>query len=163
MTTETGVVADRRDAQRAFCEAEYSDLVRYCHRLCGDEQLARDVTQEAFVRLFGRWFKVDDPHAYLYVVATNYLRRVLRRRGYEDAALARINARPVLVAEADELGLRDVVDRLPRKWREVIVLYYFADLPVRTVAEQLRIPEGTVRRLLTEARAELATSLEERP
>ena len=161
MTTDAAAL-DRKDAQRAFCEAEYSALVRYCCRLCGDEQLARDVAQEAFVRLFGRWISVREPRAYLYMVATNYLRRVLRRRGYEDSALALAHARPELVAEPEELGLRDVVDRLPKRWREVILLYYFADLPVRSVATQLRIPEGTVRRLLTEARAELANTLEER-
>ena len=160
MTTEAET--RRRDAQRAFCEDEYSDLVRYCCRLSGDEQLARDVAQEAFVRLFGRWISVREPRAYLYMVATNYLRRTMRRRGYEKDALALAHARPELVAEPEELGLRDVVDRLPRRWREVILLYYFADLPVRSVATQLRMPEGTVRRLLTEARAELAQALEEK-
>jgi len=162
VTTEA-VSRDRREAQRAFVEAEYSGLVRYAFRLCGDEHLARDVAQEAFVRLFGRWISVRDPHAYVYMVATNYLRRTFKRRGYEDAALAKAHARPELVVGPEELGLRDVVDRLPRRWREVILLYYFADLPVRTVAAQLRTPEGTVRRLLTEARAALALSLEERP
>ena len=162
MTTEAVAARDKRETQRAFCEAEYSALVRYVFRLCGDEHLARDVAQEAFVRLFGRWITVNEPRAYLYVVATNYLRRLMRRRGDESAALARAHARPVLVAEPAELGIRDAVERLPKRWREVILLYYFADLPVASVARQLRIPEGSVRRLLTEARAELATALEER-
>lgn len=151
----------RKHAQRAFCEAEYSDLVRYCVRLCGDEQLARDVTQEAFVRLFGRWITVREPRAYLYTVATNHVRRTLRRRGTEAGALALAHAGTDHVAYPVEPGIADVVAQLPRRWREVVVLYYYADLPVRDVASRLRLPEGTVRRLLTEARAALAVSLKE--
>ena len=150
-----------RDAQRTFCEDEYGDLVRYCVRLCRDEQLARDVAQESFVRLFGRWITVREPRAYLYTVATNHVRRTLRRRGAEADAVTLAHAGTSLVSEPAEYGIRDVVARLPRRWREVVVLYYFADLPVRDVASRLRLPEGTVRRLLTEARAALALSLEE--
>ncbi len=162
MTVDGGAVREGRDAQRAFCEDEYGALVRYLVRLCGDEQLARDVTQEAFVRLFGRWREVREPRAYLYTVATNHLRRTARRRDWEAAAIALAHARPADVAPP-EVGVRDAVARLPRRWRDVVLLYYFADLPVRSIAAQLGEPEGTVRRLLTEARASLAAALGEHP
>jgi RNA polymerase sigma-70 factor, ECF subfamily len=161
VTTEaTALAPDRREAQRAFCEAEYAALVRYCFRLCGDEQTARDVAQEAFVRLFGRWVEVREPRAYLYIVATNYLRRMGRRRDWESAALALAYARPDDVAPPDS-DIRDLVERLPRRRRDVVLLYYFADLPVALIARQLRTPEGTVRRLLSEARTDLARILTE--
>jgi RNA polymerase sigma-70 factor (ECF subfamily) len=59
--------------------------------------------------------------------------------------------------------MRDLVDRLPRRRRDAILLYYYADLPVGAISRQMRVPEGTVRRLLTEARADLARDLRERP
>ena len=145
-------------AQRAFCEREYAAVARYCHRLVGDEQLARDLTQEAFVRLFGRWRQVAEPRAYVYLVATNLARRTWTRRSTEHAALRTAYAREEVVA-APDLGVRDAVERLPRTWRDVVVLHYFADLPVAEVARQLGQPEGTVRRRLTEARALLAPTL----
>jgi RNA polymerase sigma-70 factor (ECF subfamily) len=151
-------VAVRADVAREFCEPEYPGLVRYLYRLVGNEDVARDLTQEAFVRLFGRWTAVAEPRAYLYLVATNLVRRRWRRRHLEAEALRRAHPRPEVVA-AVEPGVRDVVERLPKKWREVVVLHYYADLPVADVARQLSQPEGTIRRRLTEARALLAVSL----
>lgn len=154
------VVVERAgvDAQRAFCEREYMGVARYCHRLVADEQLARDLTQEAFVRLFGRWRQVEEPRAYVYLVATNLARRTWKRRSTEAAALRTAYAREDVVAGPD-VAVRDAVERLPRKWRDVVLLHYFADLPVADVARQLGQPEGTVRRRLGEARALLAPTL----
>ncbi len=146
------------DAQREFCEREYAALAGYCLRLAGDEQLARDLTQEAFVRLFGRWRSVAEPRAYVYLVATNLARRTWRRRRSETEAVRKAFPREEHHT-APDLAVRDAVDRLPRKWRDVVVLHYFADLPVAEVARQLGEPEGTVRRRLTEARALLAPTL----
>ena len=157
MTVELAVPLSRDDAIRAFCESEYAGLLRYCLRLVGDEHLARDITQEAFVRLFSKWVGVREPRGYVYLVATNVARRTWRRRRSEQAAFH-------VVATDDttwlpDFGVRDAVERLPRRWRDVVVLHYFADLPVAQVAAVLDTPEGTVKRRLAEARALLATSL----
>jgi RNA polymerase sigma-70 factor (ECF subfamily) len=46
------------------------------------------------------------------------------------------------------------LDELPDILRQVVVLRFFADLPVRGIAEELGIPEGTVKsRLHTAVRA----------
>jgi DNA-directed RNA polymerase specialized sigma24 family protein len=66
---ETAVTETWETRVRAFVEREYSGVARYCLRLLGHEQSARDVRQEAFVRLFGRWTKVAEPRAYVYLVA----------------------------------------------------------------------------------------------
>ncbi|MDQ1710567.1 MAG: hypothetical protein QOE45_17 [Frankiaceae bacterium] len=153
-----GVSVSRDEALRAFCEAEYAGLLRYCRRLCDDDQTARDLAQEAFVRLFGRWVQVREPRAYLYLVATNLARRSWRRRRSERVALTVAFPRDEPVA-AHEPGIRDVVDGLPRKWRDPVLLHYYGDLPVSEVAHQLGEPEGTVKRRLAEARSLLAKQL----
>lgn len=46
------------------------------------------------------------------------------------------------------------LDALPDAQRQVVVLRFYADLPVRSIAEQLGVPEGTVKsRLHTAVRA----------
>jgi RNA polymerase sigma factor (sigma-70 family) len=165
----TGVVAevgsalrDREREIRAFCEAEYAALARYCHRIESDPQLARDVAQEAFVRLFGRWTHVREPRAYLYLVATNLLRREVRRRRTEVKALTVAYPRTEHV-QGPEPGIRDAVERLPRRWRDVVLLHYYADLSLAEVARQLHQSERMVKRRLHEARELLAKTLGERP
>jgi RNA polymerase sigma-70 factor (ECF subfamily) len=48
---------------------------------------------------------------------------------------------------------------LPAAYREVIVLHYFADLPVDEIARLLDVPTGTVKSRLSRGRAALATHL----
>jgi RNA polymerase sigma factor (sigma-70 family) len=50
--------------------------------------------------------------------------------------------------------------RLSRRQREVTVLHYLLDLPVAQVAIELRVGEGTVKSMLSRARAALAQVLE---
>ncbi len=154
--------AARREAQQALCELHYRKLSGYVYSLVGDAELARDVTQEAFVRLFARWTGVAHPAAYLYLVATNLARRQWRRRRSEDAALSRLAAQPARDTEAAyDPALADALARLPRRHREVVVLHYLADFPVDQVAAHLGLAPGYVKRLLHEARARLATILED--
>lgn len=63
------------DLEALFNEA-YPKLFRYCNRLAGDQDVAEDVAQEAFVRL---WYRqvAGEPHAlkaWLFKVATHLIR-----------------------------------------------------------------------------------------
>lgn len=52
------------------------------------------------------------------------------------------------------LAVAQGLDELPETQRQVLVLRFYADLPVRVIAQQLGIPEGTVKsRLHTAVRA----------
>jgi len=150
-------------AQRPPFEAvyrrEFPALAGYCRWLAGDEQLARDTAQEALVRLFSRFGTVRDPHAWLYLVATNLLKDHWKRQARADRA-SRL-AEPTLPAAADgpDIAVRDAVARLPERLRTVVVLHYFADLRIEDIADAAGLPAGTVKRRLHEARALLADTL----
>ncbi len=51
------------------------------------------------------------------------------------------------------------MERLPGHLRDVVLLHYYADLPVEEVARALRRPVGTVKRRLSDARGILAVTL----
>jgi RNA polymerase sigma-70 factor (ECF subfamily) len=53
----------------------------------------------------------------------------------------------------------DAVERLPAHLRSVVLLHYYADLPVEDVARALRRPLGTVKRRLLDARKVLSATL----
>ncbi|MDX2121357.1 MAG: sigma factor, partial [Gemmatimonadota bacterium] len=52
-------------------EAQFPRLQRYLDRLSGDGELARDLAQESFLRLYRRSGLPDRPEAWLITVATN--------------------------------------------------------------------------------------------
>jgi len=154
MTTLT-----REEGFRLLYQAEFPGLAGYCTALVGDPHLARDITQEAFARLFARWIGVREPKAYVYYVATNLARRHWRRGKREREIYAELHARPESATEHDP-WLRDLVERLPDKLREVVLLHYYADLPITEVAELTHRPAGTIKRWLHEARALLQKAME---
>lgn len=139
----------------------YGPLAGWIRRMTGDDHVAHDIAAEAFVRLLARWDRVDEPRAYLYTTALNLIRDRWRRAERERTALHRDRPRvedATTPAAAPEL--RMLVESLPRRQQQVIVLHYFADLSVDQVARTLGIAPGTVKRDLFEARAALARLLE---
>lgn len=156
------VPTSREEGFRELYAAEYPGLAGYCTALTGDVQLARDITQEAFARLFARWVGVREPKAYVYYVATNLARRHWRRSKREREIYDEIGHRPVEDAPVHDPWLRDLVERLPERLREVVLLHYYADLPVTEVAVLTKRPVGTVKRRLHEARQLLAAALDGR-
>ncbi|HVF04463.1 MAG TPA: RNA polymerase sigma factor [Frankiaceae bacterium] len=138
---------------------EYPAVARYAYRLTGDADAAAEIAQEAFTRLLARWIGVREPRPYLYRVATNLARDRWASRTRElDARLLGVGV-SAATADGPDFSVADAVDRLPARHRDVVLLHYFADLSVTDVAAALRRPAGTVKRLLSEARAELATAL----
>ena len=149
-------------AAREFAElysAEFSRLAGYLTAITGDADLAREAAQEAFTRLFARWRSVREPRGFLYVVATNLCRHHWRQTGRERTAVATLGHALPEGRPAHDPWLRDLVERLPVRLREVVLLHYYADLPIAAVATAIKRPVGTVKRRLHEARAELAAAM----
>lgn len=152
-------VLTRDDVKREIYLAHYGRLAGWCAHLVADADLGHEIATEAFIRLLARWRAVDDPRPWLYMTATNLIRDHWRRLGRERRALRRVAAEPT--AEATDTGIRDLVERLPERLRTVVLLHYYADLPVREVAAVLGKPEGSVKRSLFDARARLLAALED--
>ncbi len=54
---------------------------------------------------------------------------------------------------------RNLIKRLDKDLREVVVLYYFEDFSVKEISKIVKIPEGTVKSRLSRARKELEKAL----
>nr|WP_238338034.1 RNA polymerase sigma factor [Pedococcus badiiscoriae] len=168
----TGGVAvparDRVDVEasvRELYDVHYARLAGWTAKLVGDPDLAHDLATEAFLKLFREFNRVDDPRPWLYTVTANLVRDHWRKRGREAAAYQRHEAgRDDFTTDADHattLTVRDAVEALPDRLRVAVMLHYFADLPVATVARQLDKSEGTIKRDLFDARQRMATMLGE--
>ena len=162
----TGVPARRATADslggEAFAElyrVHFGPLSGYAASLVGDQGAAVDIAQEAFTRLLARWRKVRDARAWLFFVATNlsrdYWRSVTRDRDLSDRASSHLSG----TTQAHDPWLRDLVERLPERQRQALLLHYYADIPVEEMARLLHVPVGTVKRRLHDGRNRLALDL----
>lgn len=150
----------------------FGRLVGQLFLVTGDLHEAEEVVQEAFTRAAGRWPRLreyDIPEQWVRRVAINLAtdgRRRVRRR---LAVLAQLDAEAAAVVppiSVDGLAVAAALATLPRRQRQVVVLHYLLDLPVREVARQLSMPVGTVKSRLARARSALAAQLDveiERP
>jgi RNA polymerase sigma-70 factor (ECF subfamily) len=145
----------------ALFRQHYAPLAGWCRRMVGDNEVAHDIAAEAFVRLLGRWTTVTDPRAYLYTTALNLVRDRWRRSERERVAL-RKTVTTLETAAAPAPELRMLVESLPKRLQQVVVLHYFADMSVDSVARALGIASGTVKRDLYDARAKLLVLLEDK-
>lgn len=127
-------------------------LLVYC--ACRVEpDAAEDVVAETFLVAYARRHRYDHdrPSAlpWLYGIATNLVRRHRRTEARAYRAYARA-ARQRLAA---------ALTRLPRRQRDVLLLYAVAQLEYAEIAEALDIPLGSVRSSLHRARAKLRAGL----
>jgi RNA polymerase sigma-70 factor (ECF subfamily) len=150
----------RDDAARILFDLHYGQLAGWCAALVGDRDAAHDIASEAFTRLLSRWISVQDPKGYLYVTATNLVRDRWRREQRDRKLCERLEQTALTSTPAPDPWLRDLVERLPDRMRVPVLLHYYADMSIAEVARALSRPEGTVKRLLFDARSRLQGMLE---
>ena len=145
-------------------------LVRFLHRATGDGELAADVVQEAFVRLYQRGDMPDSPEAWLISVALNLVRNERargQRRGRlltpsrSERVLADPPASPDEAFAADETRrrVRRVLDDLPERDRAVLLLQA-EGYAYREIARALELNEASLGVFLARARRAFRTRME---
>lgn len=160
---------DRTDAQlvRAINRGDESAFAALYHRhkdwayrlawrFTRDDQLAQDVTQDAFTYFLSRFpgFRLTAQlRTYLYPVirsiAITHIRKTQPERLAGDDVLrveARATHEPGLTAT-----LVTAINDLPPAQREILLMRIVDELPVRAIATALLIPEGTVKSRLHHA------------
>ncbi len=130
----------------AFFRAEHPAMVRSLTLALGDRSLAEDCAQVGFERAFARWSRVsqhDRPGSWVYVVAVRHGWRHKSR--HLGAPLRDEISVDVATTVAGEIRFSELLDRLPRRQREAVVLRHLADLRLSEIAEAQRVTTGTVK------------------
>lgn len=155
-------------AERALYDAHVDRVYGLAYRMTGDETLARDLTQDAFVRAFDRidGYRGDAAlSTWLHTVTTsvvlNGLRKVRRIREREvDLDHARKAAAKDRRSEPE---LRDrlhaAIAGLPDGYRKVFVMHDVEGYTHLEIARALGVAEGTSKAQLSRARAKLRVEL----
>lgn len=160
------------DGPEGFAEyvaARQSALLRSAWLLSGDWAHAEDLVQSALVRMLPHWSRVrdDDPDGYAYRILLNcYLSwwRRVRPREPESRELPELPVHDegfVTVALRDELA--QLLAKLPRRQRAVVVLRYYHGYSEAETAVLLGCAIGTVKSQAAKALAKLRGDLTPTP
>lgn len=146
----------------SFCSEIRAGLVGALALYCGDRGVAEELAQEALVRTWERWNRIEAPRAFTYHVAFNLARSSLRRRGAERRAKARMRSRAPTVGDpldsTTAMALRQAVRALPERQRTAIVARFYADMTVAEASVAMGCAHGTVKALTSQAIANLRRS-----
>lgn len=155
---------------RRLFDEHFGAVFRYFDRSCGDPDLAADLAQETFVRLYNRNEVPDKPRTWLISVGSNLLRDDRRRRSRQSRLVLHRTASDLMGDQEPspdttllhgELRsrVRRALDTMPERDSQLLLLRE-EGLSYRELAVALRIHERSVGTLLARARAAFRIALE---
>jgi RNA polymerase sigma-70 factor (ECF subfamily) len=163
------VLAGDRIAARQLYDTHAPRVYRLAYRLTGDADLAREFTQDTFVRAFQQLprFRGDSAlatwlHRITVTVVANAMRKVKRIRERETviddahplSADGMSNVDPILRER-----LKRAIDDLPEIYRITVIMHDLEGYTHTEIAEVLGVAEGTCKSRLSMARAQLREAL----
>jgi RNA polymerase sigma-70 factor (ECF subfamily) len=149
------------------------DLLRYCAQRVGSD-LAEDAVAETFLVAYEQRDRFDPKRGallpWLYGIATNVLRRHRRVELRHLRTLARATGEPEdpqseqrnverLDAAQQVARVSRALAALPRRQRDVLLLFAVAELEYAEIAAALSIPLGSVQSALHRARTKIRAAL----
>ncbi|MEM1214690.1 MAG: RNA polymerase sigma factor [Bacteroidota bacterium] len=159
-----------RGCQRGKAKYQRELVLRYspllmtvARRYCRDDHAARDVLQEAFIRIFRAIPKYQQTGSFpgwLRRIVINCALQTKEKAAYqreqtaiEDVAHPMVNPSVLDRLQAEEL--LDLIQQLPENFRTVFNLYAIEGYRHDEIADMLNIAPGTSRSQLTRARQRL--------
>ena len=139
--------ADRDAAFTEYVAARRTELRRLAFALCGSWDRAEDLLQNALVKLYVAWPRVEaarNQDAYVRRAVLNAVVDESRRPWRRESPVDEVGDREApAVEEAPDFAA--ALARLPAMQRKVVVLRHWLDLSVEQTAAELGVAEGTVK------------------
>jgi RNA polymerase sigma-70 factor (ECF subfamily) len=133
---------------------------------------AQDIVQEAYIRALKSFsgFRGVNPRAWLLTIVRNTAYNWIHKHARDEHLVPfdeKIHAMPVHEPRSEasyerrSQQLQEALKRLPREFREVLVLYEFEGWSYKEMASALNLPIGTVMSRLSRARRRLQEAISE--
>lgn len=166
--------AGNQAAAEELVERTYSAVFASIYRLCGDSDLAADLTQETYQKAWGALSGFDGRSqlfTWLYRIAyTTFLNHIRRPRrmtsldepdSFFEPRDETPSADEVLMEKEEAERLREAVMTLPEDLRFTVTAHFWGGLPVKEIARIENITTVAIRKRLHKAFSLLGSTLEE--
>jgi RNA polymerase sigma-70 factor (ECF subfamily) len=180
-TIQDALRGDNR-AYRRLMDKYHDAIFSFIFRMVHDRAQVEDLTQEAFIKAFASLKNFNEEFAFstwLYKIATNNCIDYIRKRKLQMYSIDKpvesrdseyvfelpddsYEADRDVIADQRSVLLRDAIDRLPEKYRRVILLRHTEEKSYEEIARMLKLPIGTVKAHIFRARELLYRQLRHR-
>jgi RNA polymerase sigma-70 factor (ECF subfamily) len=131
-------------------------IFNYLSLLLGDRQIAEELTQDTFVKVYfkAHTLKTDHPQAckaWIYTIATNLARSEFRKNRLKKIfSLSELNDRQVSYTPHFEgkLLFEQLLAMVPEKWRVPLIMKEIDNFSFEEISCMLNKPIGTVKSLV---------------
>ena len=155
------------EAYRVLVERHWRGVLAALRQRLGNSPDVEDLLQETFVRAYERLGQLRQPKKFrlwLLRIATKLCADLRRRRREvvpgEESLRMLVESQPSRnTRPSPDTDVRDAVDALPQKYREVVMLRFLGGMTCKEIAEFLDEPAGTVRNRLFRALEMLRSKL----
>ncbi len=161
------VLAGDRNGAAHLIERYQMDVYNTSLRILGNPADAEDVTQDTFLAAFQRiaTYRPGQPVSpWLRAIARNRAIDLVRRRARAPEPQpppAAENVERLALERIEAERVREALNRLPSRDRALLVLRYWEDQSVESIARTLRMSDGAARVALLRARRAMASLLQE--
>jgi RNA polymerase sigma-70 factor (ECF subfamily) len=154
------LIAKLRDGNEAAFKEVMSmfkkPIYNYLNLLLGSRQLAEELTQDTFVRVYfkAHTLKTDNEQAakaWIYSIATNLARSEFRKKRIRQVfSLSDVNERQASYTPDIEgkLLVEQLLAQVPEKWRVPLVMKEMDNFTFEEIARMLNKPIGTVKSMV---------------
>lgn len=137
--------------------AEYEPMVRLARGLVDGLEIAEEIVQDAFAKVFERWNRLDQPGGYLRTAVVNGARSELRKREVRR----RVGLRPMYQPAPGERDyLLDALNQLSPRQKAALVLRFYEGMTEKEIAQAMGVRPGTVKSATSRGLAELRKVME---
>jgi RNA polymerase sigma-70 factor, ECF subfamily len=159
-------IKGNEEAFEQLIKQESDKLYKTAYLYVRNKEDALDVLQETVCKAFVGIHKLNEPKYF-----STWLVKILIRTAYE---VLQKKKKTLLTGEVfiqsltenashspeEDLDLTYAISNLNQNYQTVIILFYFHDLSIKSIAEKLDKPEGTIKTYLHRAKIELRSLLE---
>lgn len=136
-----------------YSGALYGTLIR----MVSEEEVAQDLLQETFVKIWKSFASYNAEKGRLYTWMVNIARNLAidhkRSKSFKsseknqdiDKSVSAINRSQKTVFNIDRIGLKEIVEKLKPESREMINLLYYSGYTQEEASKELGMPLGTVK------------------
>jgi RNA polymerase sigma factor (sigma-70 family) len=169
-------------AYRAMMKKYHDQVYNLLYRMIHEKSEVEDLTQEAFIKAFQSLHNFNEEFAFstwLYKIATNNCIDYIRKKKLATFSIDKpIESKDSeytfeipdstyepdksLIARQRSKVLEDAINSLPEKYRAVILMRHTEDMDYQEIADQLKLPLGTVKAHIFRAREILYRKLKKK-
>ncbi len=159
--SESDLISALRNQEKIAVEALYDmyspALYGIIHRIVPHEEIAEDVLQDAFVKIWNSFSSFDPQKGRLFTWMANIARNLsidkIRSKDYRNNTqnqnienfVHAVDDKQNTIFNTDAVGIREMVEKLVPVQRSILNLIYFQGYTQTEAAEKLDIPLGTLK------------------